>query len=146
LGGFLAGTGPAWAGFQLFDPLDTSTTINSNSQSYQGIYEANSNNTQPIPFTIQIYSAGNECVRLLVFRQATDLEMVLVSPDGTVWRDDNSGGSNRALIKANTTLEGWYTVHISRFDGAVGAGIFILRYGRYNSGNPNCGGAPTLML
>lgn len=138
VGGCLAATDPAMAGFQFFDARNTSTGINSNSQSYIGVYERNSNNTQPIPFTIQVYSSGNECVRLAVTQQPSDLEIVLIAPDGTRWRDDDGGGSNRPLVKANTTVNGWYTVHISQFAGGTGAGNFTLRYGRYNSGNPNC--------
>lgn len=137
LGFFLGGASPAWANIQLFDPLSTTTGINSNSQLFQGVYERNSNNTQSIPFTIQVYSAGGECLRLDVTSQPSDLEMVVVSPNGTVWRNDDFNGL-LPVVRALTTVNGWYTVHISHFSGSTGAGVFVLRYGRYNSGNPNC--------
>lgn len=146
LGLSLGGTLPAWAGTQLFDPQNTSTGINSNSQLFQGISQRNSTNTQGIPFTAQVYSPGGECVRLEVTDQgAQDLEIVLVSPTGLVWRDDDGAGNNRPLVKANTDADGWYTVHVSQFAGDCCATIFQLRYGRYNSGNPNCG-SPTPAL
>lgn len=146
LGLLLGGTAPAWAGTQLYDTRDTSTGINSNSQSFQAIYERNSTNTQPIPFAAQVYSTGGECVRLEVTDQGgQDLETVLVSPTGVVWRDDDGASNNRPLVKANTDVDGWYTVHVSSFNGGPGAAIFQLRYGRYNNGNPNCS-SPTTPL
>lgn len=139
LGLFIGVPSPAWAGFQLFDGRDTCSGDSCSSQSYMGIYERNSNNSQAIPFTIQVYSAGNECVRLDVFSQPSDLEIVFVAPDGTVWRDNDGGPDTRPLVKARTPdVNGWYTVHISRDTGGGGAGIFGLRYGRYDINNANC--------
>ena len=142
----LGGTAPAWAGTQLFDTKNTSMGINSNSQLIQGISERNSTNTQAIPFTAQVYSTGGECVRLQVTSSgAIDEEIVFVSPTGDVWRDDDGGPGNFPLVKANTDVDGWYTVHVNDFAGGGGAAIFTLRYGRYNSGNPNCS-SPTPVL
>jgi hypothetical protein len=146
LGLLIGGMLPAWAGTQLFDPQNTSTVINSNAQLIQGISERNSTNTQAIPFIAQVYSSGNECVRLEVTDQgAQDLEIVLVSPDGLVWRDDDSAGNNRPLVKAITNVDGWYTVHVSQYAGGCCATVFQLRYGRYNNGNPNCA-SPTQLF
>ncbi len=138
LGGLLASTGPAVAGFELYTDQSTTTVIDGFSKLYRGAYERNANNTQAIPFTIQVFSSGNECLRLSVVSQASDLETVLIGPEGTTWRDDDGGGSFLPLIQANTPIQGWYTVHISSFNGSGAASLFTLRYGRYNSGNPNC--------
>src|SRR5512147_2459317 len=47
------------------------------------------------PFTAQIFTFGNECLRIAVTEQGADLEATLVSARGTVWQDDDSNGFNR---------------------------------------------------
>ncbi|HSE84104.1 MAG TPA: hypothetical protein VLB01_06125, partial [Thermodesulfobacteriota bacterium] len=70
--------------------------------------------------------------------------IVLISPSGVVWRNDDRDGANdrRPLIKADPTDgQGWYTLQISHYSGGGVAGYgddFTLQYGWYNSGNPNC--------
>lgn len=95
-------------------------------------------------FDINVFAGAGECVRLDVISQNTDLEMVVVAPNGTVFRnDDRAGGDLRPLIKMNpTSNNGWYTVHLARFDGAAVSTNFVLLYGRYNRDNANCA-APT---
>jgi hypothetical protein len=89
---------------------------------------------------INVFSSGGECVRLDVSSQNTDLEMVVVAPNGTVYRnDDRGGGDLRPLVKIDATPNnGWYTVHLARFDGSAVNANFVLLYGRYNTGNVNC--------
>jgi hypothetical protein len=89
---------------------------------------------------INVFSSGGECVRLDVISQNTDLEMVVVAPNGTVYRNDDRTGSDlRPLVKIDTTPNnGWYTVHLARFDGSAVNANFVLLYGRYNTGNVNC--------
>ena len=91
-------------------------------------------------FDINVFAGANECVRLDVISQDTDLEMVVVAPNGTLFRnDDRTSTDLRPLIKMTpTSNNGWYTVHLARFNGSAVNGNFVLLYGRYNQGNPNC--------
>jgi hypothetical protein len=89
---------------------------------------------------INVFSFGGECIRLDVISQNTDLEMVVVAPNGTVYRvDDRSIFDLRPLVKIDPSPNnGWYTVHLARFDGTAVNANFVLLYGRYNSTNVNC--------
>jgi hypothetical protein len=65
--------------------------------------------------------------------------MVLISPSGVIWRNnDRNAGDPRPLIKAITDINGWYTLQVSHFNGADVISDFTLRYGRYDINNPNC--------
>ena len=80
---------------------------------------------------------------------APDMELVVVAPNGSVFRNDDRNGAfdRRPLVKiASAPNNGWYTVHVSQFDGAATETTSLLFYGRYPRGNANCGGAtgPTL--
>lgn len=98
------------------------------------------------PFVVQLMSTPSHCTRFDVVSQNTDTEIVVTSPDGTVWRnDDRAPGDLRPLvvIPAGASVPGWYTVQISRYNGVSTApGNHFdaqLVYGRYNGpGNPNC--------
>jgi hypothetical protein len=46
------------------------------------------------------------------------LEATLVSPTGRIWKDDDSNGSARPLLKALTDVRGWYPLVLSRFAGS----------------------------
>ncbi|WP_009631403.1 hypothetical protein [Synechocystis sp. PCC 7509] len=132
----------AWAGSLIYDPgADTCTGLNCNASVIFGTYQRDqANNAEP--FTVQVFSSGNECVRIHGLAQAVDLEAVLVAPNGQVWRNDDGGGSLRPLIKAITpSVRGWYTLQISGYSGLQARSDFQLAYGRYNSANPNCSGA-----
>jgi hypothetical protein len=123
----------------------TCTGINCGSESLAATYEL-SPSGQAIPFIAQIFSSGGECLRVDITALGTappngDLETVLVSPNGTTWRNDDGGTCVRCpLVKANTPsgVDGWYTVSISHFAGNGSPTSFRLRYGRYPLGNPNC--------
>jgi hypothetical protein len=91
---------PALAGPKLFAYFGDSITFN-------GTTETTVNGNVD-PFVVELFSAGNECLRVAVTAQGTDLEATLVSPDGLTWRDDDGGGSLRPLIKAITTIRGWH--------------------------------------
>jgi len=140
----LVSLNPAWAGPAVFDSSNTCTTLNCSASIINGTYVTSSNNNVD-PFILQVFSTGSECVRLAVTSQGTDLEAVLVSPSGAVWKDDDGGGSLRPLIKANTDVRGWYTLQIARYNGTAANADFTLNYGRYPSGNVNCS-APTTPL
>ncbi|WP_089943319.1 hypothetical protein [Candidatus Entotheonella palauensis] len=102
-----------------------------------GSYETHENgNTDP--FVLQIFSSGNECVRLEVIRQGTDLEMTLISPQGAIWQDDDGGVDTQPLIKAITNVRGWYPLVLSQFAGAPANADFDLQYGRFASNSAQC--------
>jgi len=131
----------ARAGSLLYDLLNTCTTINCSSQVLNGTYHSDALGDRD-PFILQIYSFGAECVRLDVTAQTHDLEMVLISPTGRIWRNDDRSLTNlRPLIKAITDINGWYTLQVSHFAGADVVADFTVRYGRYDSDNPNCSSA-----
>jgi len=117
------------------DPLSTCTTVNCqvstiNAQTLAAL--------GAVPFTTQVRAGNNECLRIDATAQSTDTELVLVSPDGTVWRNDDTGGLLPEIRANPTPSTGWYTVHLNHFAGSAVDATATLRYGRYNSGNPNC--------
>jgi hypothetical protein len=127
----------AIAGSLVYDPSNTCTSINCSSQSIHGTYHSDAAHDRD-PFILQIYSSGDECVRLDVTAETRDLEMVLISPTGRIWRNDDIFDDPRPLIEAITDINGWYTLQVSHFNGADVIADFTLRYGRYDLGNPNC--------
>jgi len=94
-----------------------------------------------IPFTAQVFADVNECLRLEVTSQSDDMKMVVVSPSGATWRNDDFYGL-RPLVTAHADVKGYYTVHINRYNGNQATNtvqLFSLAYGRYVSGTPtNC--------
>lgn len=126
------------AGSLVYDPLNTCTSINCSSQSIHGTYHSDAAGDRD-PFILQIYSGGGECVRLDVTEETYNLEMVLISPTGRIWRnDDRNASDSRPLTKAITDINGWYTLQVSHSNGADVVADFTLRYGQYDPGNPNC--------
>ena len=99
-------------------------------------------------FQAQVLTESNhECVRLQVLqRPDTDLEMVLTCPGGETWRDDDSGGAARPLIKAQTSTKGWCTVQVCHWAGTgPSKADFVMAYGRYDLDHPACANlTPTL--
>src|SRR4051794_4361638 len=96
----------------------------------------------PFPWEIQVGANVGQCLRLettSVDPSSTDLEMVVVSPSGQVYRNDDLATGNRlSLVKVSPAERGWYTVQVSTFDGRPVTANFTLRYGSYSGGNPNC--------
>ena len=133
----------AWAGSKIFATGAVCTTLNCNAATVKGSIETNANGNRD-PFVVQVFSSGGECLRLAVTSQGADLEGVVVSPDGAVWRNDDGGVAPCALcpvVKAITNTRGWHTFQLSQFVGAATNADFTLRIGRYPSGNVNCAGA-----
>lgn len=133
----LASASVAGAGQGILDPRNTCTANNCGSVILRGAYDVSANGDADC-FQTQIYTSGDECVRLHVVAQDDDLALVLACPGGSVWRDDDSGGGVKPLIKAETFTPGWCTVQVCHFDGAGQHADFRLRYGRYDLGNRNC--------
>lgn len=122
--------GQAWAGSKIFSSGSTPLTVN-------GSVEANANNNAD-PFVAQVFTTGNECLRIAVTSQGADLEATLVSPSGRVWKDDDSNGSLRPLIKAVTDVRGWYTLAMSHFAGNPVNADFTMVVRRASSTDPVC--------
>jgi hypothetical protein len=130
-----ATTSPAFAGPKLFAYLNNSFIAN-------GTTETNAAGNVD-PFTVELFSAGNECLRIAVNNQETDLEATLVAPDGRTWRDDDGNGSLRPLVKAITTTRGWHILRISNFSGASVNADFTFQVWRLPSTSSLCAGATT---
>lgn len=100
------------------------------------------------PVMLQLYAKDNECLRVEVTSDGgNDLQMALVSSDpDTSWSDDDSGVDLKPRIEVDPTPnKGWYTLVIGHWQGYGGSTkSFTVKYGRYNSGNPNCSDATTL--
>ena len=124
---------PAFAGPKLFAYFGDSITFN-------GTTETTANGNVD-PFNVELFSAGNECLRIAVTAQGADLEATLVSPDGLTWRDDDGNGSLRPLIKAITTVRGWHILRLSHFAGEAVNADFTVNIARLASGDASCGGA-----
>jgi len=90
------------------------------------------------------FAAPGECVRFDLIsppHPAPDMEIVVVAPDGTVFRNDDRNGAldRRPLVKiASAGQNGWYTVRVGQFAGTPTETNIVLLYGRYSAGNPNC--------
>jgi hypothetical protein len=134
-GATLAASSSAFAGPKLFAYLNGSFTAN-------GTTETTANGNVD-PFNIEVFSAGNECLRIAVTAQQTDLEATLVAPDGRTWRDDDSNGSLRPLVKAITTKRGWHILRVSNFVGSAVNADFTFQVMRLPSTSSLCAGATT---
>jgi len=98
-------------------------------------------------WTIKVFALAGECLRLdetAMF--AGDDEMVVVSPDGVIYRNDDFGGTLRPRVVINTTpTRGWYNVSIAHYAGAPAPEHdFILSYGRYVANTANNCATPTV--
>lgn len=141
----LMAAAPAQAGATLWVPPSSCTGINCASNVLNANVTSSSSLNGIESFVVQLMVAPGDCTRLDVVSQNTDMELTVISPAGTVWRnDDRAGGDLRPLIVIPAgNIAGWYTVQISRYNGApAAAGAHSdanLQYGRYNgAGNPNC--------
>lgn len=123
----------------LFDPTVSATTVlDGDSVRLDGTLNDVGNVR---PWTAELYAAPGECLRLFVTSTAFDSKLTVTAPNGQVYRDDDSGGFLRPLVKiANPPVRGWYTVQVAEWTGAPTNANFTLLYGRYTAGNPNCAG------
>src|SRR5262245_21597368 len=96
----LLAIGPAltlWA-TPIFDPLMQNCNVpNCGSVRIDGIVSVDLG-SNPIPWNMELFAFAGACLRVHVVAQTEDWEAVLVAPDGTVWRDDDSGGNFQPLI------------------------------------------------
>lgn len=118
------------------------STLNCNAATLNGI----SFKTGPgdsVSWSSQLFADVGECIRLDVFAQSADMELVLVSPSGAVWKNDDRNASTdfRPLIRARADVKGYYTVQANYFSGNQAVNslqTFSLAYGRYRIGSFNC--------
>ena len=94
-------------------------------------------------------AGGSVCRRGCLRIEATsggDNEAVLVSPSGTVWRDDDGGAGLLFLIKADPTpVTGWYTLNVNHFSTTPTFGNSTATIQNLGTGNAACAGpTPTL--
>jgi len=99
------------------------------------------------PWVGQLYAGIGECLRLEITTTSFDSEITVLSPNGTVYRDDDGNGALRPLVKiANAPASGWYTVQVAQFNGFPVNQPFHMLYGRYLHGNINCAGETLPMV
>lgn len=92
------------------------------------------------PWVAQLYAGAGECLSLFVDSTEFDAKLVVVAPNGTVFRDDNSGGELRPWVNIDPTpMQGWYTVQVAHTAGLPQNANFQLVYSRYSKDNVNCG-------
>lgn len=120
----------------------TCTTVNCQAPVYNGRiagFGANSNSS-----VIQFHVEPGACARFHVTNASADLEMVVVAPNGTFFRnDDGGGGVNPLVVIGDTsTQRGIYTMVLQHFAGTSIAGGYVLKASQYAAGNVNCA-APT---
>jgi hypothetical protein len=94
-------------------------------------------------WTINALARSFECVRFDLISPPSpspDLEMIVVAPNGTVFRnDDRTPTDRRPLVKIESAPSpGWYRVVVTQFAGAAIEADTVMMYGRYPPGNPNC--------
>ncbi len=104
---------------------------------FSGTYESSANGNID-PFVVQIFSSGNECVRLEVVFQSVDMEMTLISPVGTIWQNDDGGEGTQPLLQVITNVRGWYPLVISQFAGEAVGSDFDVLYGRFPATSEQC--------
>lgn len=133
------------AGSDIFDDsVSTCTGTNCSSLRIPGTVMA-WGTTGAANFTINAYASSGQCVRFDLISPASspsaDLELVVIAPNGDVYRNDDRNGTTdrRPLVKiASAPNTGWYTVHIGQYGGSPLNTNFVMLYGLYNGGNPNC--------
>jgi len=122
----------------MYDPsVSTATGIGASSVTINGSMTDIPDFTEP--WVGELYAQAGECVRLAVITTLFDSELTVAAPNGTVFRDDDSGGDLKPLVRiASAPVTGWYTVQVAHFSGVPVSANFTLKYARYNGGNPNC--------
>lgn len=124
----------------LFDPTVSATTI-ADGSSVRLDGTIHSFGPSAGVWTADVFAAPGECLRLFVSSTSFDSELTVIAPNGSVYRNDDGGGSLRPLVKiAGAPNNGWYTVHVGQFSGTPTEANFTLLYGRYSAGNVNCSG------
>jgi hypothetical protein len=130
---------------------DECNTVNCNITSIAG-WTGTVFSSQVAPWTAKFLAVAGSCLRLQMsfINGATNLEMVVVGPNGVSrYRNDQGGVSgcpNCALVKIDPApTTGFYTAIISTANGAVADTDFHLLFGHFPHGNVNCA-SPTPVI
>lgn len=87
---------------------------------------------------------SGSCMRFDVTGATSDLEMTVIQPNGTFYRnDDTTGTKPRVIIAAPST--GVYTVVVYQYAGTAISEAFSMAVKNYVLGNPNCANPTTGM-
>jgi len=127
----------------------TCTTLNCGASQIVG--QLNSYGSTINPWVTMVRGTPNRCLRLEVLTEQADLKMTAVRSDGTVYSNDDKGGSTCSncpkIVIPGVASNQYYTVMISNWNASAGEALFTLSIGEYPNGNPNCTGAtpPNLM-
>ena len=135
-------TGLASAGTLIFDDTPgTCTGLNCSSLRIPGTVTAFGGSAGY--FEVGLFATPGQCLRAEVISQGADLEMVVRAPNGSIFRNDNKFAATCPLcprvVVNNTPNHGWYSTTVQSSSGAAVETNFVLLYGRYPLGNPNCG-------
>lgn len=135
----LGGTVAAHAHGAIYNPTVSNTAVpNGDAQAISGTLN-DGGARGPEPWVAQVYKGPGECLRLFVSTTAFDSALSVGGPDGAVWRNDDSFGSQRPLVVVDAARrQGWYTVQVAHFSGRTANANFTLNHGRYVAGNINC--------
>ena len=97
-------------------------------------------NGAAMPWTAEVYSLPNSCLRIAVTASpGTDLEAVVVAPNGTVYRDNDGGPGAFPLVKINPTPNnGWYTVSLNNQAGSAVSANFTATLQRLLPNSASC--------
>ncbi|MCI0466091.1 MAG: hypothetical protein L0Y57_03660 [Beijerinckiaceae bacterium] len=145
VGASVLAAAPSQAATEIWDPtLSSCTGLNCSSVQIAGIVP-NYDGYITQRWQIGVYASGGECLRVdetQMFANPPgplpDDEMVVVAPNGDVYRNDNFS-SLRPRVAFIAPVTGFYYVSIAQVSGRAAPehDIFVA-YGRYPSGNPNC--------
>ena len=96
-------------------------------------------------FEIGLFAPSGRCLRAELISEGADLEMVVRAPNGSIFRNDDKAGASCPLcprvVINSTPNNGWYSTTLYKYDGASVETNFVLLFGVYPIGNPNCGPA-----
>lgn len=122
----------------VFDPtFGTCTGANCSSERANGTVGSLGGGST-LPWCIRVFSFPDNCFRAEITGSDLPLEIVVVEPNGDVFR-------NTGLVKvASTSNQGWYTVRVSRPNGDSEFSNFQLSYGVYPLNNANCSNPTTV--
>ncbi len=129
----------ARAGASFTDARNDCSSNNCRAQTLRGTLQRTPEN-----FTIDVWAPRNSCIRLEIVSTSPffDPAMAVLGPsfvESQIYIDDDSGGGLRPLIKIDPTpINAWLTVVVMEFGRTLNPKNFVLKYGVYRSGNPNC--------
>jgi hypothetical protein len=131
----LLGPAGASAYSQLIDVRDSCTDINCGAMKIRGMSQTDE------PFVIQVYADFGECLRIDVTKQGKDAELLVINPNINVsmYNDDRDAADDRPLVVIDPVeYTGWHSILVGYWEASRKPTKFFLKYGRYDSGNPNC--------